>query len=162
MEAGLQAEIFIFRLFLLLGIFCVGQDGATLRWRHTGRDSVSNHQPHDYLLKRLFRRRSKKNQSSASLAFVRVIHLGPVNSPHKWPLTRKMFPFDDVIIKVMPHARDWGLGSSPRDFIFYKYKLWEGQFLRPREKRLKEVSYRNWEKRGFAWKGLKGLPETVK
>ena len=41
----------------------------------------------------------RKHQSSASLAFVRGIHRGPVNSPHKWPVTRKMFPFDDVIMK---------------------------------------------------------------
>ena len=40
-----------------------------------------------------------KHQSSASLAFVREIHRGPVNFPHKWPVTRKMFPFDDVIMK---------------------------------------------------------------
>ena len=40
----------------------------------------------------------RKHQSSASLAFVRVIHRGPVNSPHKWPVTREMFPFHDVII----------------------------------------------------------------
>ena len=40
----------------------------------------------------------RKYQSSASLAFVRGIHRGPVNSPHKWPVTRKMFPFDNVII----------------------------------------------------------------
>ena len=40
----------------------------------------------------------RKHQSSASLAFVREIHRGPVNSPHKWPVTRKMFPFDDVIV----------------------------------------------------------------
>ena len=40
----------------------------------------------------------RKHQSSASLAFVREIHQGPVNFPHKWPVTRKMFPFDDVII----------------------------------------------------------------
>ena len=39
-----------------------------------------------------------KHQSSASLAFVRGIHRGPVNSPHKGPVTRKMFPFDDVIM----------------------------------------------------------------
>ena len=38
----------------------------------------------------------RKYQSSASLAFVRGIHREPVNSPHKWPVTRKMFPFDDV------------------------------------------------------------------
>ena len=40
----------------------------------------------------------RKHQSSASLAFVWRIHRWPVNSPHKWPVTRKMFPFDDVIM----------------------------------------------------------------
>ena len=40
----------------------------------------------------------RKHQSSASLAFVRGIRRGLVNSPHKWPVTRKMFPFDDVIV----------------------------------------------------------------
>ena len=40
----------------------------------------------------------RKYQSSASLAFVRGIQRGPVNSPHKWPVTRKMFPFDDIIM----------------------------------------------------------------
>ena len=40
----------------------------------------------------------RKHQSSASLAFVQRIHRWPVNSPHKWPVTRKMFPFDDVIM----------------------------------------------------------------
>ena len=39
-----------------------------------------------------------KYQSSASLAFVWGIHRGPLNSPHKWLVTRKMFPFDDVIM----------------------------------------------------------------
>ena len=40
----------------------------------------------------------RKHHGSASLAFVRGIHRRPVNSPHKWPVTRKMFPFDDVIM----------------------------------------------------------------
>ena len=40
----------------------------------------------------------RKHQSSVSLAFVWGIHQGPVNSPHKWHVTRKMFPFDDVIM----------------------------------------------------------------
>ena len=39
-----------------------------------------------------------KHQSYASPAFVWGIHRGPVNSLHKWPVTRKMFPFDDVIM----------------------------------------------------------------
>ena len=42
----------------------------------------------------------RKHQNSESLAFVRGIHRGPVNSPHKWPVTRKMFPFDYVIMKL--------------------------------------------------------------
>ena len=39
-----------------------------------------------------------KHQRSASLAFAWGIHRGQVNSPHKWPVTRKMFLFDDVIM----------------------------------------------------------------
>ena len=39
-----------------------------------------------------------KHQSSASLAFVCGIHRGPVNSPHKWPVTRQMFKKNDVIM----------------------------------------------------------------
>ena len=42
----------------------------------------------------------RKHPSSASLALVWGFHRGPVNSPHKWPVTRKMFPFDDVIMGV--------------------------------------------------------------
>ena len=53
------------------------------KWRHNGSDGVSDHQPHHCLVNRLFRRRS--------LAFVRVIHRWPVNSPRKRPVTRKMF-----------------------------------------------------------------------
>ena len=42
----------------------------------------------------------RKSQSSASLAFVRGIHRWPMNSPHKRPVTRKMFPFDEVIMHI--------------------------------------------------------------
>ena len=48
----------------------------------------------------------RKHQSSASQAFVRGIHRGPANSPHKWPVTRKMFPFDDVIMSFVM-GEDW-------------------------------------------------------
>ena len=44
----------------------------------------------------------RKHQSSASLAFVRGIHRWPVNSPHKRPVTRKMFLFDDFIMNKKP------------------------------------------------------------
>ena len=40
----------------------------------------------------------RRHQSSASLAFLREIHRSPVNAPHKEPVTRKKFPFDDVIM----------------------------------------------------------------
>ena len=49
----------------------------------------------------------RKHQSSASLAFFREIHRGPANFPHKWPVTRKMFQFDDVIMvckELMQHV----------------------------------------------------------
>ena len=43
----------------------------------------------------------RKCQSSTSLAFERGIHRWPVNSPHKWPVTRKMFQFDDVTCRMV-------------------------------------------------------------
>ena len=48
----------------------------------------------------------RNNQSSTPLAFLRGIHRWPLNCPHKWPVTRKMFPFDEVImwIHVLPLA----------------------------------------------------------
>ena len=52
-----------------------------------------------------------KHQSSASLAFVCGSHWGPVNSPHKWPVTQKMFPFDDVIMLLVLFAY-WESTSS--------------------------------------------------
>ena len=42
----------------------------------------------------------RKHQSSASLAFVLGSRRSPVNSPHKGPVMRKMFPFDDVIMNT--------------------------------------------------------------
>ena len=46
----------------------------------------------------------RKHQSSASLAFVRVIHRWLVNSPHKGQVMQKMFPFDDIIL-IGHHSR---------------------------------------------------------
>ena len=39
---------------------CCHQNTLSLQWRHNGPDGVSNPQPHDCLLNRLFRRRPKK------------------------------------------------------------------------------------------------------
>ena len=49
----------------------------------------------------------RKHQSSASLAFVRGIHRWPVNSSHKCPVTRKMFPLDDVIMRWLSMSANW-------------------------------------------------------
>ena len=55
-----QISIKIFRIDILCLHGRATCMSASLRWRHNERDSVSNHQPHDCLLSRLFRRRSKK------------------------------------------------------------------------------------------------------
>ena len=58
----------------------------------------------------------RKHKSSASLAFVRGIHCWPVNYPHKGPVTRKMFPFDDVIMKDCIY-RKWKYKMHSDDLI---------------------------------------------
>ena len=74
-----------------------------LPWRHNGCDGVSNHQPHEYLLNRLFRHRSKKKPKLRVTGLCEGNSPWPVNSPHKGPVMRKMFPFDDVImVNVIP------------------------------------------------------------
>ena len=58
----------------------------------------------------------RKHQSSASLAFVRGIHRWPVNSPHKGPVTRRMLPFDDVIM----WGCNWRLEYSSSHVVVHK------------------------------------------
>ena len=60
----------------------------------------------------------RKHQSSASLAFVRGIHRWPVNSPHKGPVTLKMFPFDDVIMMEFYFVYN-GFGPEKQKHIQY-------------------------------------------
>ena len=53
------------------------------------------------------KKRKKEKKCSASLAFVRGIRRWPLNSPpHKGPVARKMFPFDDVIMKLLSYSPD--------------------------------------------------------
>ena len=63
----------------------------------------------------------RKYQSSASLAFLGGIHRWPVNSPRKGPVTRKMFPFDDVIMvahHVVPRFKAIKHGGSHTAFNY--------------------------------------------
>ena len=65
----------------------------------------------------------RKYQSSASLASVRGIHRRPVNSPHKWPVTRKMFPFDDVIMKYSNDYKVRHIFSQVSKFLKFWIRL---------------------------------------
>ena len=73
----------------------------TVQWRNNGRYGVSNHQPRDCLLSRLFRRRSRKT------AKFRVTGLCAGNPPvtGEFPVqmasNAEMFPVDDVIMKIV-------------------------------------------------------------
>ena len=70
----------------------------------------------------------RKHQSPASLAFVRGIHRGLVNSPHKWPVTRKLFPLDDVIMrseKQSPEDRDKPASTYLHVLALSGQSLWQ-------------------------------------
>ena len=86
-----------------------------LLWRHNGHDGVSNDQPHDCLLSHLFRRWSKKISKLRVIGLCGGIHRWPVNSPHKWQVKQKMFPFDDVIIRYNRDYISMVLVSLPFD-----------------------------------------------
>ena len=74
----------------------------SLHWPNNKHNGVLNRQPSDCLLNSFIQDADqRKHQSSAALVFVRGIHRWPVNSPHKGPVTRKMFSFDDVIITTL-------------------------------------------------------------
>ena len=71
----------------------------------------------------------RKQQSSASLAFVRGIHRGPVNSPHKWPVTRKMFPFDDVIMRGMYCTYIYALSRTFIHFVIFSSMICNNTYI---------------------------------
>ena len=84
----------------------------------------------------------RKPQSFASLAFVRGIHRWPVNSPHKGPVTRKMFPFHDVIMGAIDldiPILTYGMDCMPPqlDFFWHIAKYTPISFVK--QKRLIEI-----------------------
>ena len=102
-------------------------NGMSLRWHHNGHDGVWN-QPNHCLLKRLFWRRSKKPSKLRVTGLCVGNDRGPVNSPHTWPATRKMFPFDDVIMGRpngdqvwAPHRHKAGLAGA--DFLSHCFHV---------------------------------------
>ena len=97
---------------------------GSLLWRHNDHDGVSNHQPHSCLLNRLFRRRSKKTSNLRVTGLCVGNSPGPVNSPHKGPITREMFPFDDVIIVMIFLV--WMIWLCMRLRRYLHHYLWMG------------------------------------
>ena len=91
----------------------------TLHWRHNDHGGVSNHQPHDCLLNRLFRRRSKKAPNLHVTDLCVGNSSGPVISPHKGPVTRKMFPFDDVIMIHHVNINSIAVNSNIHTYWFH-------------------------------------------
>ena len=86
---------------------------VSLHWRHNDHDGVSNHQPHGCSLNRLFGRRSKKTPKLRVTGLCAGNSPGPMNSPHRGQVTRKMFPFDDVIMLTFNYfQQDSKPGSS--------------------------------------------------
>ena len=92
---------------------------SALHWPHNDHDGVSNHQHHGCLLNRLFRRRSKKTSK---------LRVSGVNSPHKGPVTRKMFPFDDVIMdNYTPRQTSFEKSPSNQfEFCFHTFNIHPG------------------------------------
>ena len=78
-----------------------------LQWRHNERDSVSNHQPHDYLLDRLFRRRSTKTSK------LRVTGLCAGNLPGTGEFPAQMASYaENVSIWWSHHATKCRIGMA--------------------------------------------------
>ena len=91
----------------------------TLRWRHNEHDCVSNHQRFDCLLNRLLMSRSKKTSKLCVTGLCVGNSPGPVNSPHKGPVTRKMFLFDDVIMQMKASGMNLNKSIFIDKMIYY-------------------------------------------
>ena len=94
--------------------------GWSLRWRHNGRDGVSNHQPHYCLLNRPFRHKSKKRSK------LRVTGLCAGNSPGTGEFPEQMASNAENVSIWWRH-RVMGIPISVRRCRFSKYRSWHGR-----------------------------------
>ena len=83
-----------------------------LNWCHNECDGVPNRRHLDWLLNCLFRHRSEKISKFRVTGLVRRNHRWPVDSPHKGPVTRKRFLFDDVIMVIMVKTNEQPLTET--------------------------------------------------
>ena len=100
--------------------------GSSLQWHHNERDGVSNHQPHDCLLNRLFRRRSKKTSKLRVTGLCAGNSPGTDEFPAQMASTAENVLFDDVIMfcyVLMPaHSSHQNLPVSRHTNIVQYYK----------------------------------------
>ena len=94
----------------------------SLQWRHNGRNSVSNHQPHHCLLNGLFRRRSKKT-SKLRITGLCVGNLpGTGEFPAQMASNTEKSPFDDVIMMyVVGFVDSWHTKPSKSESACFSY-----------------------------------------
>ena len=100
------------------------------QWHHTEHDDVSNHQPHQCLLSRLFGRRSKKTSKLRVTGLCAGNSPGTGEFPAQTSSNAEMFPFDDVIMVHPPRnaQRNKSHGATRRNNRQHS--------MSPREKRL--------------------------
>ena len=104
---------------------------SSLQWRHNGRGGVSNHQLHDCLLKRLFRRRSKQTSK------LRVTGLCVGNSPVTGQFTaQRASNTENVSIwwryhanRALESAKSWWFKKSEYFQWYTEYRIWISSFL---------------------------------
>ena len=95
----------------------------------------------------------RKHQSSVSLAFVRGIHRRPENSPHKGSATRKMFPFDDVIMGCISLTKGPHCGALMFSLLLVWMTCWVNRQiangLRRCDDHVTSLSCCTWEQSNF-------------
>ena len=109
---------------------------STLQWRNNERDGVSYLRRLGCLLNRLFGHRSKKIPKLRVTGLCGGIHRWPVNFPDRGPVTRKMFPFDDVIM-----GRFWNWNVVTLTIPYHQRRCWR---LSPFRRRRFETHFLLW------------------
>ena len=104
----------------------------SLQWRHNGRDDISNHQPHDCLLNRLFNAQIKETSKLCVTGLCEENSPVTGEFPTQRPVTRKMFPFDDVIMQWWPLSTDTHApspGKLVRSWCLFGAKSFLNKFI---------------------------------
>ena len=121
----------ILSLLFSIFLFCIRLQ--QLQWRHNEHNGVSNHQPLNFLLNRLCRPTSNKTSKRR----------WPVNSPHKGPVMRKMFPLDVVIM----------ITEQTSERIVMTFSRYVGHDTKNNLENLGDVAFNPWIQDSFVFCG---------